>query len=103
VILSKAARRTTAAVGDHGGGEGSRWGMVMSGGGEITTQGQGGHATVAVDPLCDFDRSGSYGPFATRATVHTTNTISPRLSFVGAAANGWVGVGSGPAASDAQC
>lgn len=29
-------RRTTAAVGDHGGGEGPRTGMAMSGGGEIT-------------------------------------------------------------------
>ena len=36
----------------------------MSLGSEITTLGSGGHATVAVDPLCDFDRSESYGPFA---------------------------------------
>src|SRR5580704_3703018 len=53
-------RRTTAAVGDHGGGEGACRGMVMSLGREITTPGSRRSRYRSSRPPMDFDpKSGS--------------------------------------------
>ncbi len=74
----------------------------MSLGREITPQGQGGHATVAVDPLCDFDSSESYGPFAPIIATQAPWANLPSGHLLPDFGGG-VGVGSGLAASDVQC
>ena len=41
--------------------------------------------------------------FAPMPASQTSGTVVPKWSFMGVAANGWVGWEAGPAASDAQC